>query len=106
MSAASRRSTNQRLWVFPEHRSVDFVSDVTSTPAPWATTGSPAPPLWQAPPKSVLAESGVWVRLPSSAPSKIPILLGNSLGFQILLIGNSHARKRTKIPSSRQVFVK
>jgi hypothetical protein len=26
--------------------------------------------------KSVLAKSGVWVRIPSSAPSKISILLG------------------------------
>src|SRR5215831_11603085 len=35
--------------------------------------------------KSVLAKSGVWVRIPSSALSRPRILLGNSLGFAIFV---------------------
>ena len=57
--------------------------------------------------KSVLAKSGVWVRLPSSAPSKMPIVLGNSLGFSNSI---DCERSRTKthentayLPSIRQV---
>ena len=37
---------------------------------------------------------------------KMPILLGKSGSFAILSIANGRARKRTKTPSIRQVFVK
>jgi hypothetical protein len=57
--------------------------------------------------KSVLAKSGVWVRLPSSAPLKIPILLGNLLGLSNFI---DCERSRTKthentvyLPSISQV---
>src|SRR6476660_4409382 len=38
-------------------------------------------------------ESGLWLRIPSSAPSKMRFYEGNSLGFEILSIANSRARK-------------
>src|SRR5205814_9622892 len=44
-------------------------------------------------------ESGVWVRIPSSAPSKMRFYDGNSLGFAIWSVANGRARKRTKRPS-------
>ena len=50
-------------------------------------------------------ESGVWLRI-LSPPSKMRFYEGNSLGFEILSIANSRARKRTKTPSIRQLFLK
>jgi hypothetical protein len=43
--------------------------------------------------KSVLAKSGVWVRIPSSAPLKQRFLLGDSLGYAA---SNIRASSRTK----------
>ena len=41
-------------------------------------------------------ESGVWLRIPSSAPSKMRFYEGNSLGFEILSIANSRAENARK----------
>src|SRR5262245_3311181 len=58
--------------------------------------------------KSVLAKSGVWVRLPSSAPSKMPALLGDSLGSENFVDcerSRTKTRENTVYPSSiRQVL--
>ena len=50
-------------------------------------------------------EIRVWVRIPSSAPSKTQFYDRKSLGFANLPIANCRAQKRTKIPFSRQLFV-
>ncbi len=57
--------------------------------------------------KSVLAKSEVWVRIPSSALSKMRFYEGKSLKFAIQRVTNGRERKRTEItiylPSIRQV---
>jgi hypothetical protein len=56
--------------------------------------------------KSVLAKSEVWVRIPSSAPRKRRFSYEESGKSAILSLANGRARKRTKGPLIRQVFVK
>src|SRR5204862_1314591 len=51
-------------------------------------------------------EGEVWVRIPSSAPSKMPFYEGKSTYFSESSIANGRARKRTESPSICQVFVK
>src|SRR4029453_10704393 len=56
--------------------------------------------------KSVLAKSGVWVRIPSSAPSKKRFYHGKSLGRALRTVANGLARKSRKTKSMCQVFGK
>src|SRR5438034_8297623 len=51
-------------------------------------------------------EGEVWVRIQSSAPSKMPFYEGKSTYFSESSIANGRARKRTESPSICQVFVK
>ena len=53
--------------------------------------------------KSVLAKSGVWVRIPSSAPSKISILLGKLVRARDFV---DYELSRTKTAPICQVFAK